>query len=77
MEDNVVLLHPASSVSVGLRNIADAIDRGEYAYEKDCTLVMGTEVFQLGEIDDSRAAVNAVWDLTYAVHKLMAAGRGE
>ena len=74
MSDKVVMLRPMMDVPTGLRNIADAIEAGEYDYFTDCTVVLGTNIFSLGEVDDSRAAVNAVWDMTYGIHKLMAMG---
>lgn len=73
----VVMLRELVSVPAGLRNIADAIERGDYDYSADCTVILGTYVHHLGENDDARAAVNAVWDMTYGISVLMAAGRGE
>lgn len=71
----VVMLRELVGVPAGLRNIADAIERGDYDYSVDCTVILGTNIHHLGEHDDARAVVNAVWDLTYAIGKLMAMGR--
>jgi hypothetical protein len=76
MSAEIVPLHPSTDVAVRLHQLADDIAAGAYDHTADRTVVLGTHVFYFGEIEASRAAVNAVWDLTYAIHKLMAAGHG-
>ena len=71
---NIVQIKPSTNLAVALRNIADAYEAGEYE-SKTCTLIIGVEVFHLGVFDDSQAAQNAVWDMTYGIHKLMKAGQ--
>jgi len=65
----VVQIKPCTNIPLALRNIADQYEAGDF--EGDCTLVIGLDVFHLGTFDDSLAARDAVWNLTYAIHKLM------
>ena len=67
---NVIQLFPLMDIANGLRAIADNIDDSEC---ESCTVVLGTEVYHLGTIDDITAASNAIWDMTYGIHKLMSA----
>lgn len=53
-----------------LRVIAADIESGRIK-PKDCTIVMGTEVYHLGAVHPDQMAVNAVWNLNYALHKIM------
>ena len=76
MSAEIVPLHPSTNVAASLRQLADDITAGAYDHTADCTVVLGTHVFYFGEVEASRAAVNAVWDLTYAIHKLMAVSHG-
>jgi len=71
MMGTVVSIKPCANVSEALRNIADSIDDGDLVAE-DCTLVIGTDVFHLGCVDDGKAAVDATFNLTLGIHKLMA-----
>jgi len=66
----VVKLFPKQSVSEGLRNIADDIDSGNLP-DESCTLIIGTEVFHLGNVSDQQAGADAVFNLTLGIHKLM------
>lgn len=66
----VLQIKPCANVALALRNIADRVDAGEYD-EQNCTLVIGTDIFQIGTFDDDSAAILAVWNLNYAIHKLM------
>lgn len=74
---NIVSLKTDISPGVvdGLRILADMIERGEID-APNITCATGNLVFHYGDINDSVAAVNGVWNLTYALHFLMAAARG-
>ena len=66
----VVKLFPNQSISEGLRNIADGVDSGDLP-DGDCTVIIGKEVFHLGNVSDEQAAADAVFNLTLGIHKLM------
>jgi hypothetical protein len=51
------------------------MDRGEFT-EREVTVIAGPDVFHVGCVDDARAAEQAVWNMTYGVHKLMARALG-
>ena len=68
---NVIQIKPSGSAADSLRNIAAMIDDGELANE--CTVIVGTEVFHVGELDDGRAAEQAIFNMTAGIHKLMKA----
>jgi len=67
---NVIQLIPNRDVPTGLRNIADAMEAGEYP-DDGCTLIIATDVFYLGAVTDEQAAADAVFDMTYGLHKMM------
>ncbi|MAY41689.1 MULTISPECIES: hypothetical protein [unclassified Neptuniibacter] len=73
----VVPIKPNTDAAQTLRNIADQIESGELPNE--ATVVCGTEVFHAGQVDDARAATDAVFNLNLGIHKLMngALGGGE
>lgn len=66
---SVVQIKPCTNIPLALRNIADGYEAGEF--EGDCTVVIGTDLFHLGAFTDDKAVRDAVWNLTYAIHKLM------
>lgn len=66
-------LHTALNTPERLRWLADAIERGEF--EPRVTLISGTEVFNFGSPQDL-AAQEAIWHMTYGIHKLMMAANG-
>jgi len=67
---NVIELFRKGSVVDGLREIADRIENQEIE-DDNCTLIIGTDVYHLGEYDDSRAAVDAVFNMTLGIHTMM------
>jgi hypothetical protein len=69
--NNVVFSKDNVSIQQCLRNIADSLDEGEYEADS-ATLVLGTGVFHMGTIKNEVAVRDAVWNLNYAIHKLMA-----
>lgn len=73
----VVPIKPNTDAAQTLRNIVDQIESGELPNE--ATVVCGTEVFHTGQVDDARAASDAVFNLNLGIHKLMnsALGGGE
>ena len=68
--DNVINIKPSSNVAEALRTIADEIDEGVYP-DDGCTLIIGTDVFHLGGVDDKRAVCDAIVDMNFGIHKLM------
>lgn len=70
---NVTPIKPSINVAETLRQIADSIDSGEHDGEC-CTMVLDSKdvfSFGVGRVDDSRAAVEAVFDMTLGIHKLV------
>ena len=63
------------NVPATLRLIADQIESGDLDVPGDVgTLILNTEVFHIGKhISDERAAMQVVWDCTFAIAKLMRA----
>lgn len=69
--DNVVHLYPMTDVAGGLRALADAYEQGHYE-DSDCTIVIGADILQLGQsVNEERAVKDAIFNLTFGVHKLM------
>lgn len=68
----VVPLCPCQHISKTLRYIADSVDKGEL--EGDATIVIGTKIFHVGQVHSDQAVKEAIWDMTYAIHKLMSYG---
>ncbi|MGH1470142.1 MAG: hypothetical protein ACRBCS_03055 [Cellvibrionaceae bacterium] len=66
---NVIQIKPCGNAAHALRNIADMIDNEELCNE--CTVIVGSEVFHCGEIDDGRAAESAIFNMTFGIQKLM------
>lgn len=67
---DVVQLRPAADVVTALRNIADDIEAGLYNGES-VTVIAVPDVFQLGAFDDNGAVTETVFNLNYALHKIM------
>lgn len=65
---NVIKIRPDAAEM--LRNIADLMDDGSIASE-DCTLIVGTDVFHAGDVDDETAATHAIFNMTMGIQKLM------
>jgi len=68
---NKIQIKPCANASLALRNIADQIDSGEL--DANVTVIAGTEIFQCGIFDDGRAAEAAIFNMNFAIHKLMKA----
>lgn len=66
---DVVQIKGCVDAAQTLRNIADQIDNGELPNE--ATIVCGSEVFHAGQVDDARAATDAVFNLNLGIQKLM------
>ena len=73
---NVVSLRPSMNAAEALRNIADAIDDGEFNGDS-VTVIAMPDIFQLGPFNDSEAAAETVFNCNYAIYKLMNAAMGE
>jgi len=67
---NIIQLRPCGDAAGTLRAIAEMMDAGEIE-ATECTVIAGADVFHCGEIDDGRAAEQAVWNMNYGIHKLM------
>ena len=72
MTDNVVSIKPSMNAAEALRNIADDIDSGLFDGES-VTVISIPDVFQLGPVSNSDAATEAVFNCTFAIHKLIGA----
>ena len=67
---DVIHISGCLSASDSLRNIADAMDEGTYP-DDGATVIVGSEVFRCGEVFDGRAAEQAIFNMTFGIHKLM------
>ena len=67
---SVIMIKPCAHPPTALRNIADAMESGEFTMQ-DVTVIAGTEVFHCGQVDDAKAATEAVWNMVYGISKLM------
>lgn len=72
---NVVSLYPCGNVVEGLRRIADQLESGELQHNR-VTLVAGNEIFQVGTVNNSQAAKDAVFDLNVGLALLMQSAIG-
>lgn len=70
--DNVTLIKASIDIPTALRNIADGIESGDFVGD-NCTVIIGKDVFHSGDFNEALAIVNAVWNMTFGIHKLMAA----
>lgn len=68
--NNVIQIRPCANASIALRNIADAMDRGEFASD-EVTIIAGADIFHCGQVSDERAAEQAIFNMTMGIHKLM------
>ena len=67
--NNVIKLYPSQDAAECLREIAEKIDSGEL--ENQATLIIGADVWHVGEVNEERAAEAAVFNMTLGIHKLM------
>ena len=67
---NVSQIKASANAPTALRNIADQIESGELG-DTEATVVVGSDVFHVGCVDSGEAAGNAVWNMTYGIHKLI------
>lgn len=67
---NVIKIRPCADVAQGLRNLAEEIENGNF-YCDNVTLIMNSEVSQLGQFTDERAAEKAVFDMVFGISKIM------
>ena len=72
MTAKIIQLNPEGlNPALGLRNIADQYEAGEFGRNTPVTLVIGREVFHLGTHGDTEAALQAVFDMNFGIHKMM------
>ena len=72
---NVVSIKPSMNAAEALRNIADAIDAGEFNGDS-VTVIAMPDIFQLGPFNDGDAAAETVFNCNYAISRLMNAAQG-
>ena len=70
MNDKVIQLFPSGDIPETLRNIADGVESGEFECT-GCTVILGTDIFQIGAPTLEKAAEQSIWDMTFGIHKLM------
>lgn len=70
---NPIPIKGCMAIAETLRNIADDMPEDI----TDATLIMGGEVYHLGTVDNAISAQEAIWNMTFGIHKLMTAGQGE
>jgi len=67
---DVVHIRPCADVVQGLRNLADDIESGEFSCD-NITLIMNSEISQLGQFSAERSAEKAVFDMVFGLSKIM------
>ncbi len=67
---NITPIKPCADIVQGLINIADSIEAGDID-NSNCTLIIGTNVYHLGTVCDEQSAIEAVFNMTVGIHKLM------
>lgn len=72
----VLQLKPCVNVVTALRNIADGIESGELEADS-ITLISPPDIYHLGVFDDGAAAQDAIFNMTYGIHKMMNAAMDE
>jgi len=71
---NGVNMHVKSDVLAGLKRLVSLIEDGSIdIVGSDCTVFLGRDVYHYGHMDDGDGTLCAVWNCTYAIHKLMSA----
>lgn len=68
---SVVPISKAMDVPARLRDLADQIEDAADPMVR-VTMVVGSNVYCWGPVDNDRAAEGAIFDMTYGIHKLMA-----
>lgn len=70
MSENVIPIKRSIKIAETLRRIADEIDAGEHP-ATSATLVLDSQVFHMGPVSVEAAVRDAVWNMTYGIHKIM------
>ena len=68
----IVQICGASHTPDRLRGLAKALEEKGNPHQR-VTVVVGTDVYCWGPVSEDRAAEGAIFDLTYAIHKMMGA----
>lgn len=66
----IVPISPCANIPAMLRKLADEIEEGAIICDR-VTLIAGREVRCFGPVDDARAAEQAIFDMTWGIHRLM------
>lgn len=69
---DVIQFDQTKSIAEVLRGIADDIDSGEIVTES-VTVIVLPDVWQVGDLTEEQASTDAVFNCTFAIHKLMRA----
>lgn len=68
----VVPIVPCMDVAAKLRELADEVDLAkEKGLNPRVTCVVGTDIYCWGPVGDDQSVEGAIFDLTFAIHKLM------
>ena len=70
--NDIVSIKPCFDVKAGLQAIVD-----EYGGEENATVLIGGRIHHLGCVSDEQAVTDALWNLSTATYKLMAAAHGD
>ena len=68
---NVVHIVGNLDVPATLRRIASEIESDPDPQKHHATLIINDTVYHMGTVDHARAAEQAVWNMTYGIHKIM------
>lgn len=67
---DVFPIKACADVVATLRRIADDIESGDIEVD-GVTIIAGSRIYHCGQVDDGRAAVNAVFDMTVGLALMM------
>jgi hypothetical protein len=74
--NNITQLYPANDIPTALRNIAEAYERGELSGD-DCTIIMGDDVFILGQVPEKNIVERIVFNLRLGEYLVMNGWRNQ
>jgi len=67
---NIIHLFPGNNIVSGLRSLADSAENGELD-EDIATIVIGKDVYLLGEVDEEYAGALAVFYLNIGIKTML------
>ena len=68
--NNVIYIRKCQNAPIALRELADRIESGA-AGSQNVTVINTPDVYHFGAGSDEQAALEALFNLNYAIHKMM------